>query len=307
MPVIKKSQSLPTRPVILFVYGDPGVSKTSLGNTSNNPIHLDFDRGIQRSIGRPDSLVFDEGWAEVEREDAAGTFNSYSTLIVDTAKSCLDDFLTEYVIKNDAKLRTNKLKMYGAIGDEFKLFIAKNRGSGRDIVIIAHAKYDKDGDNTKITPDVTGGSLNLLLRIADQVGFMTVENNRRTIEFNPTEKTIGKNVAGLPKLILPLHTDPDWKGFCDREIIQKVKDAIGKQTDDQMKALEILEGWYGRIDALTADDAALKAISTEIGAITETHIAVQVKAYFAKHLGKIEVKWNKEAKVFEPIVAEGVA
>lgn len=298
MPVIKKSETLPVKPVIIFIYGDPGVSKTSLSNTSKNPILLDFDRGVQRSFGRPDSLVFEEGWIEVEKEETAGTFNGYDTVIVDTAKGALDDFLMEYVIELNYKLKTNKLKAYGAIGDEFKLFVNKRRSALQDILVVAHAKYEKDGDNTKITPDVTGQSLQLLLRIADQVGFMTVENGRRTIQFNPTDKTVGKNVAQLPKLILPLHTDADWKGFADREIIVKVKEAISKQTEDQAKAIAELEEWYSKIDLLEAVSDTLMASSKEVSGINEVYIQKQVKSYLTAHIKKLGLKYDKEANAF---------
>lgn len=307
MPVIRKNETLPVKPVIIFLYGDPGVSKTSLANTSKNPILLDFDRGVQRSYGRPDALVFEEGWREVDREEQAGTFNGYDTVVVDTAKGALDDFLMEYVISLDIKLRTNKLKAYGAIGDEFKLFVNKRRTQGADIVVIAHAKYEKDGDNTKITPDVTGGSLNLLLRIADQVGFITVENGKRTILFDPTDKTIGKNVAGLPKLTFPHFETPEWTGFMDREIIQKVKDAIGKQTEEQRIALETLSEWYGKIDKVKASDKDLKAISKELGAVTEPHISKQLKSYFRQHLIKLNWEYSKEEEAFKEVVKDDVA
>lgn len=298
MPVVKKLEGLPPRPVIILIYGDPGVGKTSLNNTATNPLLLDFDRGVDRSYNRQDTLIITSGWEEVDNEEQAGTFAGYSLITIDTAKACLDDFLMEYVIKQDGRLRTNRLKAYGAIGDEFKLFINKRRAGGVDILIIAHSKIDKDGDNTKITPDVTGGSLALLLRVADQVGYMFMQNNKRVIEFNPTDRTVGKNVAGLPQLNVPDKTDPGYKGFFDREISEKVKEALAKVTDAQRKALEVIEGWQTTIDAIPADDASLKAISNSVSEIAEEHIRLQIRKYLSEYVKKKGMKWDKTKDSF---------
>ncbi len=304
MPIVKKSEGLPPRPVIILIYGDPGVGKTSLNNTANNPLLLDFDRGVDRSYNRQDTLIISNGWEEIDNEEAAGTFAGYSLISIDTAKACLDDFLMEYVIKQDGRLRTNKLKAYGSIGDEFKLFINKRRAGGVDILIIAHSKIDKDGDNTKITPDVTGGSLALLLRIADQVGYMFMQNNKRVIEFNPTDRTVGKNVAGLPTLAVPDKSDPGYKGFVDREIIDKVKEALAKMTDDQRKALQLIEDWQTTIDAVPAESVALREATKQVSAIPEEHIKLQLRKYLSDHVKKCGMKWDAAADKFVPIKVE---
>jgi len=234
MAIIKKTDTFPERPVIMVLYGMPGVGKTSLFNTSKNPILLDCDRGADRSIHRQDTMMVSK-WQEVLADE--GEIAKYSTLGIDTAKAVLDDFLMTYVGEIDYKLKTNKLKAYGAIGDEFKAFINRRRADNIDIVIIAHAKEKEDGDMTKFSPDVTGGSKDLLLRIADQVGFITTANNKRTIYWNPTDRTIGKNVARLPETQIPDESDPAFFDFLDT-IITQVKSSIQSRTEEQRIALE---------------------------------------------------------------------
>ena len=221
MAIIKKSDVFPKRPVIIVIYGTPGVGKTSLFNTSKKPILLDCDRGADRSVNRQDTIVA-TNWKEVLQDE--GEIKNYDTLGIDTAKAVLDDFLMTHVVEQDYKMKANKLKAYGAIGDEFKLFVNKRRNEGIDIVVIAHAKEEKDGDVIKLSPDVTGQSKDLLLRIADQVGFLTMVNNKRTLTFEPTDKTIGKNVAKLPTLEIPDENDPAFLTFM-ADIIEKVKES----------------------------------------------------------------------------------
>lgn len=292
MAIIKKTDVFPKRPVIIVIYGTPGVGKTSLFNTSKNPILLDCDRGADRSINRQDTIVANS-WKEVLQDEVE--IKNYSTLGIDTAKATLDDFLMTHVIEQDYKLKTNKLKAYGAIGDEFKLFVNRRRNEGVDIVVIAHAKEDKDGDIIKLSPDVTGQSKDLLLRIADQVGFLTMVNNKRTLTFEPTDKTVGKNVAKLPTMEVPDETDPSFPTFM-AEIIEKVKDSIQRQTEEQKEALNKIRELSEAI-ALMEEAEQANAISEDILTLTKMQQA-GIKAQFMTRIKEVGIKYDKEQKKF---------
>ena len=45
MPIIKKNDVVPERPVVMVLYGTPGTGKTSVASTAENPILVDCDRG----------------------------------------------------------------------------------------------------------------------------------------------------------------------------------------------------------------------------------------------------------------------
>lgn len=212
-----------------MLYGDPGVGKSTLFNTSEKPLLIDFDRGAQRSALRKSVLVVNQ-WEDVLDEEKEGTFKKFGTIGIDTAKACLDDFLMDFVIRGDYKLRTNKLQAYGAIGDAFKLFVNQRRNELVAIVIIAHAK--KDEDKSRYIPDITGQSYSLLNRIADQVGFMSIKNGSRVITWEPTETTIGKNVARLPDTVVPDINDPAGRTFM-ATLIEKVRSSITALTEEQ--------------------------------------------------------------------------
>lgn len=294
MAIIRKTDIFPKRPVIIVIYGTPGVGKTSLFNTSKNPILLDCDRGADRSINRQDTIVA-SNWDEVLQDQ--GEIKNYSTLGIDTAKAVLDDFLMTHVIKNDYKLKTNKLKAYGAIGDEFKLFINARREEGLDIVVIAHAKEDKDGDIIKISPDVTGQSKDLLLRIADQVGFLTMVNNKRTLTFEPTDKTIGKNVAKIPTLEIPDENDPAFLTFM-ADIIDKVKESVQKQSEEQKQALEKIRQITSSIETMETHEQA-NGILAEILELTKMQQSGLRKLFNSK-TSELKLQYNKTTKQYEP-------
>lgn len=291
--LVKTNDSFPERPVIILLYGSPGVGKTSVFNTSHNPILIDADRGADRSIYRQDTIIA-SNWKEVLADE--GEIKNYSTLGIDTAKSVLDDFLMIHVVEQDYKLKTNKLKAYGAIADEFKLFVNRRRGEKLDIVIIAHGKEEKDGDNTRISPDVTGGSKDLLLRIADQVGYMYMDNNQRTINFNPTDKTVGKNVARFPLLTVPDETEPEFKTFM-ADIIQKVKSSIQEKSEEQKEMLAKIESVQLALQAINSPETA-STVSELIGTLPKSHQVAFRTSMKAKMVAE-NIEWNDKAKIFQ--------
>jgi hypothetical protein len=254
MPIVKANEPLPERSVVIGLYGEPGVSKTTIANTAESPLLIDFDRGVARSYLRKDVLDVNN-WGDVIAEEQKGTFKGYKTIIIDTAKAALDDFLMPHVVQKDFKLQKNKLQAYGAIGDEFKLFLNKRRNEGVDVIIIAHAK--KDEDTKKHIPDITGQSYNLILRVCDQLGYMSMQNNQRTIQWDPSDITIGKNTASLATTIIPDKTSVELRTLMST-IISQVKSAIVQQSEAQREALEKVQKYEKAIDeAITPEDLTL--------------------------------------------------
>lgn len=234
MPILKADEPLPERPVVIALYGEPGSCKTTLGNTAEKVLVLDFDRGVSRSFHRQDTLIINS-WQDILDEEKAGTFKQYKTVVIDTAKAALDDFLMSFVVGRDYKLKGNKLKAYGELGDEFKIFLNNRRNEGLDVIIIAHAK--KDEDTKKSIPDVTGQSYQLILRVADQVGYVSFVNNDRNIQWTPTDLTVGKNTANLPTMKVPDKADPALRTFM-ADVITNVKSSIVNMSESQKEALE---------------------------------------------------------------------
>lgn len=236
MPIIKKNDVTPERPVIIVLYGMPGSGKTSLSTTAENPILIDTDRGFDRAAQRIDTLAA-QTWQDILAEYE--TLKGYKTVIVDTARAVLDDYLAAYVCEQNYKLKTNALKRYGQMGDEFKAFVNYLRLNDSDIVFVCHDKEDKEGDVIKHSPDCTGQSKDLLIRIADQVGYVGIQNKQRVITFEPLDNYVGKNVAQLGTIVIPNAPSKEFD-TCMADIIKSVKQAIQSKSEAQRKAQEQL-------------------------------------------------------------------
>lgn len=301
MPILKANEPLPQRPIVIGIYGEPGVRKTSVANTSENPLLIDFDRGVARSFGRKDSILVDN-WEEVLKYEHEGLYKKYKTIIIDTAKAALDDFLMVYVVKTDYKLQKNKLQAYGAIGDEFKRFLNARREEGSDVIIIAHAK--KDEDTKKIIPDVTGQSYGLMLRVSDQVGFISSKNNQATLQWYPSDVTVGKNTANLSEAVIPDKADPAFRTFMS-DIISLVKKSIVERSEAEREAEEKTERYMKEIKKVK-NPLDLTELVAPVSALPNAQkLALrQVIADKAKEKGW---EWDKNAKVFNDPKAKAEA
>jgi len=293
MPIVKANEPLGPRPVIIAWYGDPGIGKTSLFNTCRTPLLIDGDRGVSRSILRKDTLI-PENWDEVLKYEKEGAFKGYSTIGIDTPKAILDDFLLSYVIKNDPKLQRNKLGAFGEIGNEFKLFTSNRRQDLADLAIICHAR--KDEDAKRMIPDVTGQSLNLILRIADMIGYYTVHNGRRMLFFEPTETTFGKNVACLPPIEVPDKNDPAFRTFM-ADIFEKVREAIASQSEEQLEATR-KSAIYQEEVAVCENPDQLTALLEEVNALPD-YLRIPLKKVIVEKAKEKGYVANKETKRYE--------
>lgn len=258
MPIIKKNDVTPERPVIIVIYGQPGSGKTSVATTAENPIVIDTDRGYDRAVQRVDTITAQK-WEDIEAEKE--TVKQYKTVVVDTAKACIDDYLAAYVCERNYKLKSNTLKRFGQMADDFKQFVNFLRSNGSDIVFICHDKETQEGDVIKHAPDCTGQSKDLLIRIADQVGYVGIQNKQRVVSFEPLDNYVGKNVAQLGTIVIPTAPSKEFD-TCMADIIKSVKQAIQSKSEAQRKAQEQLSKLREQAEAVeTLEDvnAVLKA------------------------------------------------
>lgn len=260
MAIIKKTDVMPERPVIMVIYGTAGCGKTSLCTSADTPLLIDTDRGYDRAVDRVDTVTAQK-WEDINNAEilgggeTKGLISGYKTIVVDTAKACIDDFLCAYVIAQNYKLANNSLKRFGEMADRFKAFVNVLRSNGKDLIFVCHDKETAEGDIIRHSPDCTGQSKDLLIRIADEVGYVHKDNGRRVIDFEPTDTRVGKNVAGMGQLEIPEFGTAGFDGFAAR-IIRDVKDAIQSRGGAQQEALKRLEEAREKLAGCkTAEDA----------------------------------------------------
>lgn len=251
--IVTSVQPLNVENIIAFIYGDPGIWKTSLAFTAKNPILFDFDKGAHRAGAFRKDTVQIGSWNEVARFTAQD-LQGYDTIIVDTAGRALD-MMTDS-LKGDSRntRRDGQLTMqgYGKLGSMFTDWLKMLRGMGKDIVLLAHASEDKDGDNVIKRPDMVGGSKKEAYKVADMMGYMTMQQGQngavRVLNFTPNHTYLAKDSGQIGNIIINSMTDaPNQLA----DIIQATKNHINSLSAEAAKAQQQLENL--RNDLLDAD------------------------------------------------------
>jgi len=198
MRIIKAIDAIPVDHPVFLLFGQPGIGKSSLGYSAKDPLCLDFDRGAHRAANRRDTLVIDQWEDVIELMENRDALAPYSTIVTDTVGRCLD-VMTAHIAKTDPKKAPGgnpTLQGWGQLKNNFRTWVSAMRSLGKDVLLIAHDKEDKDGDTRVVRPDIAGGSYGEVMKVADFVGYMYMSGKDRVLDFNPTDRWIGKNPAG---------------------------------------------------------------------------------------------------------------
>lgn len=301
--IVTATQPLTIDHLIVFIYGDPGVWKTSLAFSAKNPILFDFDKGAYRAANRKDTVQITK-WSEVATINA-NDLEGYDTIIIDTAGRVLDMISDQ--LKTDAKnIRrgSNELSMqgYGKLGSMFTNWLKSLRNMGKDIVILAHAAEDKDGDNIIKRPDMVGGSKKEVYKVADMMGYMTVvqgmQGAERVLAFAPSPNYLAKDSGQVGNItVTDMVNNPNQLA----NIIQATKDHINSLSAEQVKYQQDLD----EVRAKLMEVEAVDALNDIKDSIDENHPFVkQMKAEVWQTGQRLSFSYNRDDNKFEAVEVE---
>lgn len=252
LKIIREDEPMKIDQIVMAIYSNPGLGKTTLGFSSHNPLLFDFDKGAYRAANRKDSVPVGS-WADVTNV-TADDMKTYSTIIVDTAGRALDS-LTADIIRRNPKMGYGgalTLQGYGALKAEFTAWLKMLRTLGKDVVLIAHSSEDKNGDELIERLDIQGGSKGEIYKSSDAMGRLSLLNGKRILNFSPTDTSFGKNPANIDPMVVPdITSDPQFLGT----IIDTIKERINALTESQKKRQSQIADWVSIFDeAKSADD-----------------------------------------------------
>jgi len=284
---IKPTDKLSIGGLMIFLYGEPGIGKTSVANTAGNCFLFDADNtGANRAINRQyitrlldtelqksilpqgefgltiDEFIIYLTSGSLIKDLEAGTGERLDSLIIDNTDNFMNMILGYCARRNPSLIlktgQYDNMRVYGEAKPVLKNIIKFLRLTGRNIINITHEKADGGKENKrtgdkKATPNAASSVLTEMGAACDLIGRITAERGGRWIDFSPSAEGFGKNPANLPAMQIPDFDGPsNW--FLDK-IINPTREAMSAPSISNEAVRKDIERFKAKIhNAQNASD-----------------------------------------------------
>lgn len=209
-------QNMPS--VVMLVYGDGGVGKSTFASTAPKPFMADCENGSKyfglRGIKMDVAHI--EKWSDMRDFLDAAKKGGYETIVIDPLGELMGKLKRHMLAMSDRKLvqpdGTPSMAGWGWLKSTMRDYLKVVRDTGMHVLLIAHVDPVKDEDRVMMWPLIETKISEELVNMVDIVGYMMVvndegkEDSKRVIliDTTPGSKYKSKDRSGqLGKVIEP--------------------------------------------------------------------------------------------------------
>lgn len=289
--------------VRILIAGYPGIGKSTAALSAPNPLHIDVDRGMDRvpaMYRKP--FIQPESYEELKNDLVEDNIKDFDTLVFDTGGQLIK-LMAGWAIrqntKNGQRDGTLSLKGYGAVGREFeRLMNYCYYELNKHIVVLFHAREEKEGDNTRLRLLVEGQTKDNVWQPMDLGGFMEMRGDKRVIGFSNCERYYAKGTHG----ITGIYTVPELVSGRPNNFLAKlfqgVSDNIARETEEVEKVRaeyeSVMERARGIVSAITTPEEATRAVESMKNLEHALTSEKESKNLFSSRIKELGYKFDKE-------------
>ena len=289
LKIVKASEPMLVERINICIYSPPGLGKSTLAFTAEDPVLFDCDKGAYRAKNRGDVIPVDK-WADMA-EMTPAELAPYKTVIVDTAGRALD-FLSVDIIAKNAKMGFGgalTLQGYGQLKARFSAWLKMLRTFGKDVILIAHMDEQRNGDEVIERLDVQGGSKGEIYKSVDAMGRLFMKGQDRLLDFNPRENSFGKNPCDLPVMPFPLGKTDMLAG-----VMAMIKDRLNKSVELSKDADRELQDWTIAIN----DCSTIEELNALLPEIRKAAVAIRFLAQ--RRAKELHLTYDQKSQIYKP-------
>lgn len=203
-------------PLVMLVYGEGGVGKSTFAATAPKPLMADCENGSKyfglRGIKLDVAHI--EKWADMREYTEALKKEGYETAVIDPIGELMEKLMRHMVAIGDSKLiqkdGSPSQAGWGWLRKTMRDYVKVLRDSGMHVLLVAHVDDKPDEDRVLLRPLITTKVSKDIVNMVDVVGYMTVVQtadgeSKRVIFVDPSsDKFTAKDRTGqLGKIIEP--------------------------------------------------------------------------------------------------------
>lgn len=216
MQIVKTTDPQAKPSIVMMVYGNGGVGKTTFGSTAPKPLLVDCENGAKyfglRGINIDVAKI--QNWSDMNGLFDIAKSGEYETIIIDPIGELMEKLKRYMVAKGDKKLVQSdgspSMAGWGWLKDTMRSTLKILRDSGVNLLLIAHTEEKPDEEKLVKRPMIMTKLSEEIVNMVDIVGYMTVINDpedgeKRIIIVDPaSDKYVAKDRTGqLGKIIPP--------------------------------------------------------------------------------------------------------
>ena len=217
MKIVNTMDSQVKPPLVMLVYGEGGVGKTTFASTSPNPILADCEGGAKyfglRGISMDVASI--QGWSDMGEFLNVVKDDKYDTIIIDPIGELMEKLKRFMVHQGNKKLvqadGSPSMAGWGWLKDTMRNYLKVLRDCGKNVLIIAHIAEKSDEDRMVKRPLIMTKLSEEIVNMVDVVGYFTSVlkdgETKRVIYIDPeNDKYTAKDRTGQ----LGQYIEPDF-------------------------------------------------------------------------------------------------
>lgn len=231
--------------IVMLVYGEGGVGKTTFSSTAPKPLIIDCEGGAKyfglRGIKVDTAQV--KNWSQMRDVLTIAKGDKYETIIIDPIGELMDKLKRHMVAMNDSKLIQKDgaptMAGWGWLKKTMRDYIKVLRDSGKHILLVAHIEEKVDEDRMIKRPKIETKLSDDLVNMVDVVGYMTMVQDdgiaKRVIIVDPSnDKYTAKDRTGQLGTVI----EPDFTKIvnaCQGNEVYKWSSTQAQMNDSKKK------------------------------------------------------------------------
>jgi hypothetical protein len=286
-----------SKKIRILIAGYPGIGKSTLALSAPRPLHIDVDRGIDRvSAVYRKAFIQPTDYDELKNDLIPENLHDFDTLVFDTGGQLIK-LMSAWAIKQNIQFGQKdgslSLKGYGAVGREFeRLMNYCYYELNKHIVVLFHAKEEKDGDNTRLRLLVEGQTKDNVWQPMDLGGYLEMNGNKRTLGLSNCERYYAKGTHGINGILPIPELGQGKKNDFLTHLFQQVNKNIAEEAihaeqeqNEYDSTMALAREIVDEINSPEAATEAIKQISALNHVLTSEREAKTMLNQKAKELG----------------------